>query len=405
MKHLHGFALAILFLVTACQPTESSVTIIDGKNIRTLSAGQTSERMSQTLLAQAGITLQPNERILMNGIPFPVDQALPQADSIQLQVRHAVTLTLVTPQGQGTFDTSALTVGEALQEAGVNLSVNDFLDPPAETPITQSLTVTYNPARELVISVGGKTLKVFSAKQTVGEALTEAGIPLVGADYSTPAESDALPADGNIRVVRVYETVKIKLEEIPFEIEKIEDASLPMGQEEVVQPGVKGIVMVRTRIRYEDDVEVNRVKEDKVVMREPQKKIARSGSKIVLANINGLDYWLATEMYATVYSPCASGTGSCSYGTASGARAGYGIVAVDTSAYPYLAGTRVYIPGYGTATIGDTGGGSLIESRYGIPRTKWLDLGFDDGKIINMTGWVTVYFLAPAPAEIPYFLK
>jgi hypothetical protein len=110
-------------------------------------------------------------------------------------------------------------------------------------------------------------------------------------------------------------------------------------------------------------------------------------------------------MYATVYSPCASGTGGCSYGTASGARAGYGIVAVDSSAYSYLAGMRVYIPGYGTATIGDTGGGSIIESNLGIPRTKWIDLGFDDGKIINMTGWVTVYFLAPAPAEIPYFLK
>lgn len=66
------------------------------------------------------------------------------------------------------------------------------------------------------------------------------------------------------------------------------------------------------------------------------------------------EYWTAVQMYASVYSPCASGTGGCSYGTASGARAGYGIVAVDYSIYSYLAGMRVYIPGYGLATIGDT---------------------------------------------------
>jgi hypothetical protein len=110
-------------------------------------------------------------------------------------------------------------------------------------------------------------------------------------------------------------------------------------------------------------------------------------------------------MYATVYSPCASGTGGCSYGTASGARAGQGIVAVDYSIYSYLAGMQVYIPGYGLATIGDTGGGPIIESALGVPRTRWIDLGFNEGEMRNMTGWVTVYFLAPAPAEIPYFLK
>jgi hypothetical protein len=134
----------------------------------------------------------------------------------------------------------------------------------------------------------------------------------------------------------------------------------------------------------------------------------QSGEKIVLAPIGGdipYEYWYATEMFASVYSPCESGTGGCSYGTASGARAGYGIVAVDYSIYGYLAGMKVYIPGYGVATIGDTGGGPIIESAFGVPRTKWIDLGFDDGKIVDMTGWVQVYFLAPAPTEIPYFLK
>jgi hypothetical protein len=166
--------------------------------------------------------------------------------------------------------------------------------------------------------------------------------------------------------------------------------------------------MTRSRIRHEDGKEVSRETEDKTVMREPQTQVVASGEKIVLAPVGGnipYDYWYATEMYASVYSPCESGTGSCSTSTASGAPAGQGIVAVDYSIYSYLAGMKVYIPGYGIATIGDTGGGPIIESAFGVPRTKWIDLGFNDGEIQDMSGWVTVYFLAPAPAEIPYFLK
>ncbi len=105
--------------------------------------------------------------------------------------------------------------------------------------------------------------------------------------------------------------------------------------------------MIRERIRYEDGVEVSRTTEDKTTLREPQTRIVRSGEKIVLAPVGGdipYEYWYATEMYASVYSPCASGTGGCSYGTASGARAGYGIVAVDYSIYSTLAGMQSLHP-------------------------------------------------------------
>jgi hypothetical protein len=260
----------------------------------------------------------------------------------------------------------------------------------------------------LTVFVGDKILNIRSAAGTVGEVLAEAGIPLVGLDTSSPPESEAPPPDGQIRVVRIYETFKVTLEPIPFEEEVTYSPDLPFGQKETIQPGVEGITMIRERIRYEDGQEVSRTAEEKTVMREPQTRIVQSGEKIVLAPVGGnipYEYWYATEMFASVYSPCASGTGGCSYGTASGATAGQGIVAVDYSIYSYLAGMQVYIPGYGVATIGDTGGGPIIETVFGVPRTSWIDLGFNEGEMRDMTGWVTVYFLAPAPAEIPYFLK
>ncbi len=60
-------------------------------------------------------------------------------------------------------------------------------------------------------------LQIQSSAQTVGEALAEAGIPLVGLDYSLPAEKELLPSDGQIRVVRVTESVLLAQSSIPFE--------------------------------------------------------------------------------------------------------------------------------------------------------------------------------------------
>jgi uncharacterized protein YabE (DUF348 family) len=404
MKHLRWLAWMALFLLVSCQPISSAVTIIDGDQIHRI---ESNEKSLTPLLAQAGVVLGSNDRVLVNGIETPLDQSIP-SDTPTIQIRRPLTLTLVTSQGQQTLETSALTVGEALSEAGYSITKSDLISPPAETPITGPLTATYSPARDLTISVGENVMNVRSAAGTVGEVLAEVGIPLVGLDTSSPLESEGPPSDGQIRVTRVYETFDIALEAIPFTEEVTYSPDVPFGQKETIQSGMEGLAMIRSRIRYEDGKEVSRETEDKTVMREPQTQIVASGEKIVLAPVGGnipYDYWYATDMFASVYSPCESGTGGCSNSTASGAPAGYGIVAVDYSIYGYLAGMKVYIPGYGVATIGDTGGGPIIESAFGVPRTKWIDLGFNDGEIQDMGGWITVYFLAPAPAEIPYFLK
>lgn len=406
MKSPRWLALSLTFVLIACQPkTPSSITIIDGEQTHRVTSV---ERVPLILFAQNEIAPQPNDRVLLNGSVIPIDQPLPEIDFIQLQLRRAVTLTIVTAQGEQSLQSSAFTVGEVLSKAGYSISASDLIDPPIETAITQPLRISYTQAHDFTISAGESTLKVRSAAGTVGQVLSEAGIPLIGADTSVPLENDAPPADGQIQVTRIYETTSVELKPIPFTTKKIESVDIPLGQEDLIQPGIDGLAMIRTRIRYENGEEASRVTESETVMREPQERIVASGEQIVFTPVGGdipYDYWIAVEMYATVYSPCVSGTGGCSYGTASGARAGQGIVAVDYSIYKYLAGMRVYVPGYGVATIGDTGGGPIIETAFGVPRTKWIDLGFNEGEMRNMTGWVTVYFLAPAPAEVPYFLK
>ena len=401
MKHFHKFVLLLILFLFACQPSPAqSITIIDGENIIAIT---TSQRVPLLILTEAGISFQPTDRVFVNGISFALDETI-ESNFIQLQLQRTKTITL---NGQ-IIKSSALTVADVLYEAGYSISNYDKVAPPLDTVITDSASITFSPAQDLSVSVNGQVIPIRSSASTVGEALAEAGIPLVGLDSSIPLENEALPTDGQIRVVRVNESINITLESIPFPVEEISSPDVQFGQDEILEAGVNGVTMIRTRIRYEDGVEVSREVENESVLQEPKKQIVASGTKIVLSPVGGdapYQYWYATEMYASWYSPCNSGISGCSYGTASGAPAGFGIVAVDYSIYSYLAGMRVYIPGYGIATIGDTGGGPIIETAFGVPRTKWIDLGYDDNNIGALSGWVTVYFLEPAPATIPYFFE
>jgi uncharacterized protein YabE (DUF348 family) len=145
MKFLRRLVFLQIFVLFACQPnTPTTATIIDGDQIQSVTS---SERVPLILLTQNGVSPQPNDRVLANGIPVPIDQPITGKGSIQLQLRRAVILTINSPEGQQAIQTSALTVGEAMNEAGFTFNKNDQLDPPAETPITQDLSVTFTAAR------------------------------------------------------------------------------------------------------------------------------------------------------------------------------------------------------------------------------------------------------------------
>lgn len=397
------FWLAIFALLgTSCQPQPpSTFTILDGEQIKTLA---TNGRVPADLLAEAGIPQAFEVQVLGNGYPFPLQQSLPSGMRT-LQVRRAIPITLSTPGGDQSFATMANTVGGALKEAGIQLYAADFIDPPADTPLSAEMNVTYRPSRALTVITGNGRQAIRSSETTVGAALAGAGIPLVGLDYSQPGESEALPADGQVRVVRVSEAIQLVQKPIPFETETVPSPDVELGQEEIAQPGQEGLAVARTRIRYEDGKEVSRTTEDETMVRAPVTRIVNTGTDIVMktTTVGGetIEYWLAYQMYATVYSPCNIGTGGCSYSTASGLRAGKGVVAMDRSMYNYLQGVRIYVPGYGYAVVGDIGGGFLIEELLGISRYRWIDLGFNDNNIVDMSGWHTVYFLAPAPASVP----
>jgi 3D (Asp-Asp-Asp) domain-containing protein len=231
--------------------------------------------------------------------------------------------------------------------------------------------------------------------------LAEAGIPLLGFDRSLPSENEALPPDGQIKVVRVSESVLLAQKPIPFEVELVAAADVPLDQTQILSPGENGLAVERIRISYEDGEEVSRIAEDETMVRPPKTRTLGYGTKVEIntATVNGvqIEYWRAVQMYATSYSPCRLGVPTCGSTTASGKQLEKGVVALPTNLYLNMKGQPLFVPGYGFATVEDACGGCV-----GQP---WIDLGYSDNDYEPWHSWVTVYFLTPVPQNIIYILE
>ena len=397
MKKIHWLVLSCALFLFACQPSsQQTIAIVDGDAITTV---QTLERVPSTILAEAGITITPADRILLNGLPTSPDQEITNYP-FTLQVRRAVMINLSTPQGEHIIQTSAFTLGEALQDAGIELYANSSVSASLNSPITNS-PISISSPRQLSITSKDNTVTLSSSAQTVGEVLAEAGIPLLGQDYSLPAENEALPADGQIRVVRVSESILLAQQPIPFTSELIASADVPLDQTQILQPGQTGLTMQRIRVRYEDGVEISRVTEAETMVRPPENRVLGYGTKVEIktAVVDGvtIEYWRAVQMYVTSYSPCRSGGDRCYTGTSSGARVQKGVAGMRYSWYLSMGGQQLYIPGYGFATVADVCGGCV-----GKP---WIDVAYSDDDYVPWSSWVTVYFLTPVPSSILYTLE
>jgi uncharacterized protein YabE (DUF348 family) len=358
------------------------------------------ERVPGNLLALAGIAYQEDDRLLVNGNPASFEEQLPYTGAYHLQLKRAVTLTIEDAGASHTINSSAANLAKALEEAGIALQPADRIEPGLETTLDGNFPVTIHRARPITITLKEEHINTSSAALSVGSALAEAGLALQGLDYSIPAETNPLPDDGQIRVVRVREETELTQTSIPFTNEYIQSDQVELDKTEVVIPGEFGLEVTHTRIRFEDGQETSRSEEVTWVAKQPQTQQIGRGTQVVVRTMDTpegtIEYWRAVNVYVTSYSPCRSGVDRCYYGTSSGLPVQHGVISVTRSWYNLLVGQRLYVPGYGTGVVADTGGG--VAGQY------WIDVGYSDADFVAWHHNVTVYFLTPVPDNIPWIL-
>jgi uncharacterized protein YabE (DUF348 family)/3D (Asp-Asp-Asp) domain-containing protein len=295
--------------------------------------------------------------------------------------------------------TTAATVGEALQAAGVTLEAADHISPPLDTPLAGGLTIQVRRAMPVTIAVDGRQLETMTLEAEPHAALAAAGIGLVGFDYIRPASEQLQPGD-TIEVVRVSEAFIIEEEPIPFETVYQADGAMELDTQAVVSTGTPGLLRRRIRVRSENGQEAGREVESEWVARVAVNQVIAYGTAVnirMLETPEGpVEYWRVVRMHVVSYTPSSAGKspGEPGYGvTASGLPAGKGVAAVDPRVVPFR--SRIYVPGYGIAVAGDTGGG--VKGRL-------IDLGYADDEYVHWSRSEDVYFLTPVPENITYIL-
>ncbi len=396
MTTLHRFGLLMLLALAACAPLPAppAVTVLtaEGQALSTVGNSTAAEALNAL-----GLTLAEDEVLLLNGLPISPESAL-DCPPCTLQIRSGHPIQME----EETFVSAAFTLGAALTARGLAPAYGDALSPSASTPLAAPLRVVWQEGEPIQVQVDGQTREYRLQAETIAQVLAQVGLSPQGADYTQPPPEAPLPADGRIRLVRVEEAVLLQPRALPFETLRQPDPDLPLDQQAVVQAGEYGLALQRTRLRREDGQETARLTEEESLLRPPRPQILAYGTRITLQTLQTpygpLQYWRAIQMYATSYSPCRSAADRCYYNTSSGLPVQRGVVAMTLDWYLALRGMRVYIPGYGIASIEDVGGG-FPDGR------PWIDLGYSDDDYQSWSGWVTVYFLAPAPAEIPWMLR
>ena len=376
---------------SAIQVTRArAVTVRTEEETRTL---WTHQPTLAAFLAEADVSVHPTDQIRADGrsVPFKAltETSLPDV----VEIGRFVTITIHEGQQQQTVRTAAQTVGAALQEAGVTLYAADGVEPPLGNWLEPGMQIRVQRSMPLTIKVDGRLVNTRSHHRNARDVLAEAGIGLVGQDFVRPGPETPLQANDMIEVVRVTEDFRIEDENIPFETRWQPSDQLELDNRARLQAGVPGILRRRIRVRYENGVQVGETADAEWVAREPVDEIMGYGTKIVVRSVEGpegyYEYWRKVRMRVTAYTAASSGKAPDhpAYGiTASGLKAGTGIVAVDPRVVPFR--SWVYVPGYGTGFAGDTGGGV---------KGRWIDLGYSQGEYQSWSGYVDVYYLTPVP--------
>ncbi len=357
-------------------------------------------RLAGNALLEAGIRLFPGDEVWLDGLPVDAGALLERGRWHTLQVRRAVQWNVETPRGGIRVATPASGLASALWEAGLPMFAGDSFIPSWDAPPALS-GLRWRPSRLVTVTTAYGTVRARVTAQTVGEALAQIGLSPQGLDYSLPSVEAPLPEDGRIRLVRVREEVLVEQQPIPFEVEYRALPDVEIGEIRVLQNGQYGVDARQVRVRWEDGVEVSRSVESVARVQEPQARVVGYGTLAVPRTVQTpegtLTYWRAAQVYVTSYSPCRLGVPDyCNDITASGQRLRKGLVAVTRRQYAALAGSQVYVPGYGIGTVADIGAG--------FAGREWIDLGYGDEDFVSWHQTVTVYYLWPPPKDLTWLI-
>jgi resuscitation-promoting factor RpfB len=250
------------------------VTIdVDGKSRHVEAFGRT---VGDVL---AGVGVSVNSRDLV--APAVSDHA---ESGGEIVVRHGRDLALDVDGEHKTVWTTALTVGEAVDDLGIR-GGDARLSASRSAPLGRD-TLRVSTLKTIHLVVDGQVVDGLSNADTVRDALRDIGLVLSDGDHvSVPL--DATAVDGLVVLVTRATTDGTTVQEtIPFETKQVDDPKLPKGQQVVQTKGRVGVRTTTYQLDTVGGVVVGRTPIASVVTTAPVAQVVRVGTMAVNINVD-----------------------------------------------------------------------------------------------------------------------
>ncbi|MBP3596917.1 MAG: G5 domain-containing protein [Clostridia bacterium] len=247
--------------------------------------------------------------------------------------------------------TSETNVGKILEENYIILLDDEKVEPSVDSNIDFS--------KKIVIS------KVTEEPKIVAEEVSNVSTEEILGNYVT-----------------ITEKIVTEQQEIPYEtVTKDISASGTQTTNKVVQAGENGLKETKYKVKYQDDVEIEKTIISEQVIKEPVDKIVQISTKVtsrsgvrsvsaaaVAASVEGITPKVVT-MNASAYCSCSSCCGKSTGRTSSGAYAQEWYTLAAGSGYPI--GTIIYIPAFANKP---NGGWFEVQDRGGAISNSRIDV-------------------------------
>lgn len=261
-----------------------------------------------------------------------------------------------------TLTTTDDLVSEILAKANVSVTEHDAITPAADAEVGPKNKIAIEKAFEVTLLDGNEEKKVWSTSTTVADFLKLYNIQLSEFDRVKQKMDELVVPNSEIQVVRVEKVTDVVEEETNFAVETKKEDSLLKGKEKVVQDGVNGTVSRTYEVVKENGKEVSRNMVNEKIIKEPTKKVVAVGTKVMTASVSRGANSSATpstgkEFYVTATAYTASCNG-CSGVTATGVnlKSNPNLKIIAVDPGVIPLGSKVWVEGYGYAVAGDTGG-------------------------------------------------
>ncbi|WNB85095.1 ubiquitin-like domain-containing protein [Cellulomonas sp. ATA003] len=221
------------------------------------------------VLDDAGIEAGPRD-LVAPALDAPV------RDGGEIVVRHGREVTVEVDGEPRTVWTTALTVGEAVADLGLR---GDGARVSASRSSALGRDVLQVSTRKAVqVAVDGEVVDASTTAPTVREALRETGLVLAEGDHvSVPL--DAAVEDGlEVVVTRAVHGTATVVEELPFTETVVEDPTLLEGERRVQTPGQAGRRQTTYAVTTVGGTEVSRSVVAEVVVSEPVQQVVQLGT-------------------------------------------------------------------------------------------------------------------------------